>query len=147
MGRVVNANPYTKEKIIGACAITLIIGFIVGLVFMLVLDKEIENYEVAAFKCNNGDILYIVDELCGDELGYNVYPPIKEVFNMAEYKRGLLEIDVVDLKDLITEEEVPNYMKELDSYYIMRDTVFAVESSIDRREQNDGDIFLPSPEK
>ena len=144
MSRVVNANPYTKEKIIAACAVTLVIGFIVGLVFMIMLDDEVENYEVAAFSCHNGDILYINDELCGDEFGYNTYSPVKVVFNMGEYKRGLLDIDVVDLKDLITDEEIPDYMKPLDCYYITRDTVFAVESSIDRREQNDGDTYLPN---
>ena len=136
MSRVTNANPYTKEKIFVAVVLALIIGFIVG--SLLILDVGKDNNEDIFYDCDSGDVFYIKDKVCGDQYGNNTYNVHEVVFS----KDHLSGLSVTDLKLLLEEKDLPEYMKNLEHFYIETGTEFAIESSLERQEQYDGDIFL-----
>lgn len=138
MSRVTNANPYTKEKIIAFVLIALVIGFIVGTIFMLTVNNDAKNAEDFYYHCKENDIFYIKDRVCGNELGTNIYEPIKVTFNT----NSIGGLSVTNLKLLLANEDVPKYMKEVDHFYLETSTEFATESSLERQEKYNSELFL-----
>lgn len=140
MSRAVKANNYGKEKVIIMILVLLLVGFIVGMLFVLQTDKEKEENKtnnVAAYKCNEGDVLFLGDQLCGDEFGNDTYQPIEVTFDLNEYKKNPSAFNIYNVIPLLLEESKPEGLKNKEYYYIVNDTTFNIEASIDVIQMND----------
>ena len=138
MSRAVKAHNHTKEKTIAFVVILLLVGFVAGVLFILHVDEEeVVTTNGIAYKCNEGDVLFLGDQLCGDEFGNDTYQPIEVTFDLNEYKENPSAFNIYDVIPLILEESKPEGLKNKEYYYIVSDTTFNIAASIDIIQMND----------
>lgn len=142
MSRAVKANnlitSFGKTNVIIVSVIVLIIGFVSGILFVLHLqDSDVETDKGIAYSCKDDDIYYLGDQMCADEYGHNSYKPIQVDFDLEDYREDPTAFNIYNVVPLLLDSEKPNYLRNIDTYYIVSTTTFNVASSIDVSNAND----------
>lgn len=142
MSRAVKANNLItsvgKINLVIISVVVLIIGFVTGILFVLYLqDGGSETDKGIAYSCKGNDIYYLGDQMCADEYGHNSYKPIQVDFDLEDYREDPTAFNIYNVVPLLLDSEKPNYLKNIDTYYIVSTTTFNVASSIDVSNAND----------